>query len=298
MNTSLSSVFANLKTGSPTIHNNLAIVPLFLQENIEPVNYITLDEGLKSSLLEVEELEGNASVSNILFRNKSKEFAIIFEGEELIGAMQNRILNVSVLVTPETTQKLPVSCVEAGRWSHRYEEPENRRFKAANRMHYARGRALGNRATSEQLERSGEFLSDQSEIWADIERKSTRMKVESPTSASDAMYASSQSTIDKYLKSFKHSPKQRGSVFIVNGKVSGLELFASDQTHEKMFGKLIRSYALDAVDSSGSSGKGKSETTQNSLRQNAVRLLASFEISSTLLGRNASMVFVRGKLPV
>ncbi len=248
MNTVLLSSLAELQIGDPTICDNLAMVPLFRSKNIEP-NYMTLDEGLPSSLFQVEELDGGASVSNILFRNKSDQHALLFEGEEFLGAMQNRILNVSVLVTPQTEQKLPVSCVEAGRWHHEHGERKKQRFTAANRLHYARGRALGNQAVSANLSASREYRSDQSGIWSDIDRKSSRMRARSPSSASDAMYVSSQDRIAEYLKSFKHVSKQVGSVFLVDSQVSGIELFASEKTHKTMIRKLLRSHALDAIDS-------------------------------------------------
>ncbi|MCY4143641.1 MAG: hypothetical protein OXG08_08155 [Gammaproteobacteria bacterium] len=248
MNTALLSCLAELGIGEPSICNNLAMVPLFRKANIEP-NYIILDEGLTSSLFEIEELDGGASVSNILFRNKAGEQALLFEGEEFLGAMQNRILNVTVLVSPKTEQKLPVSCVEAGRWHHEHADRKKQRFTVANRMHYARGRALGNRAVSMNLASSNEYRSDQSGIWSDIDEKSSRMNARSPSAASDALYVSSEDRINEYVKSFKHHPKQVGSVFLIDGHVTGMELFASESTHNKVINKLLRSYALDAVDS-------------------------------------------------
>lgn len=248
MTISISTALADLSIGTPVVFNNLAMVPLFLDRSNESIDYLCLDEGLETDEIDVEELEEGASVSDILFRNKSDQFALLFEGEELLGAKQNRILNVSVLVTPKTTQKLPVSCVEAGRWRHEHCEPGKQRFRSANRMHYARGRASVNRAASFSADRSGEFRSDQSEVWADIEMKSSRMRVESPTSASDAMYASSRIPIDEYLKEFTPAPNQVGSVFLVDGRVLGMEVFATEEIHTKMFAKLVRSYALDALD--------------------------------------------------
>ena len=43
----------------------------------------------------------------------------MLDGEELIGAKQNRILNTTVLVAAHTEVTIPVSCVEQGRWGYR-----------------------------------------------------------------------------------------------------------------------------------------------------------------------------------
>ena len=231
---------------------------------------------MNASLFQVEELDEGASVNDILFRNLSDKFALLFEGEEFLGAMQNRILNVSIFVTPKTKQKIPVSCVEAGRWHHQHRDRGKRRFRAANRMHYARGRAMENAAVSANLASSQEYRSDQSEIWSDIDRKSRRMNASSPSSASDAMYVSSESRIDEFLNSFKHVPSQVGSVFLVDGVVSGLEVFANESTHERMLQKLIRSYALDAIDSSLSREAAEIKSTRKLTKKQCVEVTEEF----------------------
>jgi hypothetical protein len=40
----------------------------------------------------------------------------LLDGEELIGAKQNRALNLTILAPAKQVIVIPVSCVEAGRW--------------------------------------------------------------------------------------------------------------------------------------------------------------------------------------
>jgi hypothetical protein len=61
---------------------------------------------------------------------------LLLDGEEVIGAKQNRIINLTVLVAAGTTVQLPVSCVEQGRWSM-----QSLRFAEAGRTMFASGRA-------------------------------------------------------------------------------------------------------------------------------------------------------------
>ena len=49
--------------------------------------------------------------------NPLDEAVLLYDGEELVGAKQNRILNVSVLVAAGAKLPIPVSCVEQGRWA-------------------------------------------------------------------------------------------------------------------------------------------------------------------------------------
>lgn len=252
MNSTIPTFLHDLSVGEPTVCANLAMVPLFHNLNNKP-DYITLEEGLASGLIDVEELEDGASVNDILFRNKSDHLALLFEGEEFLGAMQNRVLNVSILAKAMSKQILPVSCVEAGRWHHEHDEREHRKFSVANRMHYARGRAMENVAVSRNLDTQAGYRGDQSTVWDDIERKSRRLSASSPTSASDAMYVSAKTTIDDYISSFTHAPSQVGSIFVINDEVAGLEIYASAKTHKQLLPRLIRSYALDAIDANSQS---------------------------------------------
>ena len=263
MTSALPTFLRTLRMGDPQSNGNLSVVPVFHERNIEP-DYITLEEGLKAKLLEVQELEEGASVNDILLRNKSEQLALLFEGEEFVGAQQNRILNVSILAKPSSKQILPVSCVEEGRWHHEHDKPNQQRFKVANRMHYARGRALENSAVSMNLDVRQAYRGDQSSVWQDIQQKSVRLEAQSATSASDAMYVTNKRSIDGYLRTFTHRPSQVGSIFVINGEVAGLEIYASAQTHKQLLPRLIRSYALDAIDADSQSENGEDASSKSS----------------------------------
>ena len=247
MTITISDYLSVIKLGGVKMLDNLAMVPVFHPENHDP-DYITLAEGLETSLLEVEELEGGAQVNDVLLRNKSDQHALLFEGEELVGAKQNRILNVSIFVKPSQKQQIPVSCVERGRWHHQHTEPDGQRFNVANRMHYAQGRKMENRAVSQNLESRKVFRGDQSSVWSDIDRKLDRIEADSDTDASAAMYEASASDLETFVKKFQPEAKQIGSLFLVDGKVAGLEIFSSEKTHSQVLPRIVRSYGLDAID--------------------------------------------------
>ena len=123
---------------------------------------------------------------------------MIVDGEELIGAKQNRIVNLTILVPARSRIHLPVSCVEAGRWHHR-----TRHFGTAPRTHYASGRAMKARAVTESYRMVGRPVSDQGAIWDDIARKSERLLAHSDTSAMDVMYDGSASELRHFEAHFE-----------------------------------------------------------------------------------------------
>src|SRR5207249_3998616 len=69
--------------------------------------------------------------------NDADRPVLLLDGEELVGARQNRILNTTVLVAAQATLRIPVSCVEQGRWSYR-----GKRFETGDAVSVA-GRWVG-----------------------------------------------------------------------------------------------------------------------------------------------------------
>ena len=66
----------------------------------------------------LEEVSEGGSVPQLLVENRGNNRVLFLEGEELVGAKQNRILNTSILVPAKSKIKVPVSCVEQGRWRY------------------------------------------------------------------------------------------------------------------------------------------------------------------------------------
>jgi hypothetical protein len=94
-------------------------VSLQLDYSAVSCNFVGADSEQSSrSLLRVTETSEAGSVPELVVSNPLAEDVLLYDGEELLGAKQNRILNVSVLVAGKTTLSIPVSCVEQGRWRH------------------------------------------------------------------------------------------------------------------------------------------------------------------------------------
>ncbi len=76
----------------------------------------------------------------LAFENASAEKILLVDGDELIGARQNRVVNISILVGGGQRVVIPVSCVEHGRWSYAQSAP-GRDFRSGNRTLFAKARA-------------------------------------------------------------------------------------------------------------------------------------------------------------
>lgn len=56
------------------------------------------------------------------------------------------------------------------------------------------------------------------------------------------------SQIEKYVRGFRSQASQCGAIFAIAGEVVGMDIFDCPDTFSKVLPKLIRSYALDAVE--------------------------------------------------
>lgn len=206
--------------------------------------YLLLDDALASGVVEITEVSEQGSVPDLNFINRGAKPVLIVDGEELLGAKQNRIVNLTILVAAHSELTIPVSCVEAGRWRAR-----SRSFTSARRTQYASGRAKRMSHVSYSLAMRGDRMSDQAEVWDDIAQKSSRLNAESPTSAMEAIFSTHETTLDAFVAGFQPVKSQLGALFAVNGVLVGFDLFDHASTLWKVLPKLVRSVAVDAIDS-------------------------------------------------
>jgi len=232
----------SLKIGEAQRYENLTVFPL-IATSIHAPDYLTLDEALKQSLLEVREVDEAGRVNEVLLLNKSGQMILLLDGEILTGAKQNRVLNVSILVAAHAAQKIPVSCVEQGRWRHVADK-----FTASRDFSYANLRSQKSAQVSESLYARGNFSADQGAIWAEVERKQRTMGVHSPTGALNEVYESQLEKIEEFRSAFSVAEEQVGSIVFLKDKFICLDLFDSPETFRKLNQKLIESYALDALE--------------------------------------------------
>jgi hypothetical protein len=90
------------KIGRKQSFQNLAVFPL-LSPYATTLDYIMLDEALDKELMEVAEVDESGSVPELKVVNKSPKMILILDGEELVGAKQNRIVNTTILIQATAT---------------------------------------------------------------------------------------------------------------------------------------------------------------------------------------------------
>ena len=227
---------------TPVEHGGLTVTPL-VGEDDAACEYLTLDEALAEGAVEITEVSDAGSVPELRVHNRAARPVLIVDGEELLGAKQNRVVNLTVLVAARSETVVPVSCVEAGRWRRR-----TRKLAAAPRAQFSEGRRSRMRQVTRSLAERGERRSDQMAVWEAIASKASRMDARSDTGAMAAIYDRHASTLDSYAARVAPRARQRGAVYAIGGRPRGLELFDRADTFRRLAPKLTRSYAVDAME--------------------------------------------------
>jgi hypothetical protein len=248
-----------VKLGEFAKFENMEMVPL-LAERDSNYQYGILDDVLNAGSVRITEVSEGGNVPELKFLNESDNPVFLMDGEELVGAKQNRVLNLSIMVPAGETIVIPVSCVESGRWSYSSDE-----FRSGSKAQYASARASKSRSVSENISMYREARSDQQEVWADISAKSARMQASSETSAMSEIYETRQTELKHFADHLKPVENQVGFIILINGSVAGMDLFDKSQTLVKMMPKLVESYALDAIDPRAKAAVGESSDTQETV---------------------------------
>jgi ARG/rhodanese/phosphatase superfamily protein len=264
------SSLAGVTVGLETSFENLTMFPLLARERSKAhgaLDYLLLDDALASGVTEITEVPEGGSVPELLVVNRGAKPVLIVDGEELVGAKQNRIVNLTILVPADTTLRIPVSCVEAGRWRAR-----SRAFAAAPRTQYASGRARRMMQVTRSLHERGEYVSDQAAVWSDIAAKSARLRASSPTSAMAEIFTAHAPAIEKFVEVCQPFEQQIGALFAIDCRIVGCDVFDRPSTFRRILPKLVRSVAVEAVDVYGD---GHTQISPQTIRADAERFLAA-----------------------
>jgi hypothetical protein len=264
---SLSDFLGAVTIGEPQHRHNLCIFPLFVSTS-STVSYLLLEEAMEQGVLEISEVSEAGSVNAVFVTNNGDTPVLLLDGEELVGAKQNRILNATVLIPPKTKIQVPVSCVERGRWHYR-----SSRFSPGV-FGYTTLRAGKAAQVAQNLATGGFFMADQGALWQEVDRKQVAMGVTCQTDAVHDIYKGYQDRLQEYVAGLQPQPEQAGVAVFINGRFSCLDLFGQPATLQKIWDKILRSYALEALEFKGrgtSKRKPEVEPVLRAIREAEIR---------------------------
>jgi len=270
------------RVGDPVRHANLSVYFLRGASAPGPVP-LTLAEAMAKGSVTVHE---TGNVNRLEVENAGAEDVFIQAGDIVKGGQQDRVLTVSLLLSPRSG-RLPIGafCVEQGRWSARGKE-DVKRFASSDKSVPSREAKLAMLAppkaqpapSAGSLAPAGEIAqnqrtrtqainrvqsetgSRQSEVWANVgkiqEKLSSNLKakVASGQSASSLQLslenealAAAKADYAKALQPGASDTAIVGVVFAINGRISSAEVYPSNGLFAKMWPKLLDAGITEAI---------------------------------------------------
>jgi len=237
----ISSLIGSIAFGEVQEHSRMAVQPIVCKKKPE-LDYLSLSEAVANKVLAISEVSEGGSVPELRAVNTGELLVLIMDGEELVGAKQNRVLNTTVLLpTGETI--LSVSCVEAHRW-HRTSD----HFSPSEEILTPSMRERKHHQVNLNLERHGSRSADQGDVWRAVEEMTLRSATPmSETKAMRDVYRHRDLDLRTLAGQFALVPGQVGMAVFIDGELAGIEYLSQPRVFERVFNKLLRSYALDAL---------------------------------------------------
>ncbi len=237
----LEKLLDRLEFGEVQTYKNLTVLPLFDGPDGEPA-YLSLREGLEQQQVEITEVSEGGSVPNLKVNNRAERPVILVDGEELIGAKQNRIVNTTVLLAAQSETVIPVSCTEQGRWSYTSRQFGNSEEFMASKARYSKSRRV-----AASLKARATYDAIQSEVWKDVDTLHAKSGTSSRTRAMKDAYIQRSKDMEDYVKAFPLLDRQKGVIVFLNGTVLGGDYISRHSAYQSLHEKLIRSHAIEAL---------------------------------------------------
>lgn len=238
-----------LRVGEPVRHKALSVFPLFTDSN-GGVDYRLADEAIADESLLVEEVSEGGSVPDLLVENKGDTRVLFIEGEELVGAKQNRILNTSVLIAAKSKVKIPVSCVEQGRWGY-----QSRYFGSSGSHSPSKLRYALKSSVSMSAKAGHGHQSDQGEVWNSVAACLSSHEVASTSSAMSDAFEALEEQRTSYRDNVKYVDGATGVAVAIGKRVVALDVFDKPSTCQKVWDRILSGCILDALEAESEEGQ-------------------------------------------
>lgn len=231
--------FPTFRVSDAIQYAGLAVVPI-MHDLAESVHYVLAKDAITKSMLHVEELGVEGSVPTLSVRNVGPTYVLFLEGHELVGAKQNRIVNTSLLIPPDSKCEIPVSCVERGRWRYRRKQSFDSGAHATAKL---RGKLK--KSVSHAIKRKRGHLSDQAEVWREVKSLHQDNNVHSNTSSMSDAFAIHQAKIQRYVDRLPYVTGASGLAIANSSEVISIDIFDKASTCQALWDRIVQSSILD-----------------------------------------------------
>jgi len=229
-----------LRLGSPQTAGRLTLLPVF--DDGPGLEYVTFADAQKDGTAQITEVGWHGAVSSLEVKTSSKVPVLMIDGEILVGLKQNRVLNTTILVPGETTLKVPVACVEAGRWRRTSSKARRADYSLSPKI-----RAMKRHSVTLSARSFGTFAADQGAVWDGVAGHLGDVGVHSRTLAYSDIEKQRRPEIEDRLTQLQPEAGQSGVLALVGGEPVAFDLFDQPSTLARLWEGLIGSYIAESL---------------------------------------------------
>jgi hypothetical protein len=234
----------DFSNASAYTYKNLRLVPVRAKDNFKRVlgnmgYYISLQEAIDADKVAINEVNRSGRVNTLLVRNLSTDTLFVMSGEILIGGKQDRVVASDMLIPPNSGQaKLPVYCVERGRWKYKGDDAEFTEYYG-----------MANEHLRDLIDHNG----SQGAVWNEVSKTNKKDGVYSDTEAytahaeKRAFRRLEQEYVNFFQNVFNGQDDIIGVIAITGNVIEGADLFVSNRLFLQEYRKLIYAYLDDAI---------------------------------------------------
>ncbi len=242
----VSAAVSDYRLSGPYIHKNLTVF-LVHGKDLTTRTFLTLQEALEQKKVRVYETK---EVNELAIQNLSNQDVYVQSGDIVRGGEQDRMISVDFIVPPKS-KRMPIAafCVESGRWNKRGNEPgavfaSSANMVATKDLKLAAKREKSQQAVWENVSVAQEKLSKNVGESVQVTASSSSLEL---SVAHSKVTESTASYIDALSKILQNKSDVIGYVFAINGEVNSADVYASRTLFAKLWPKLLKASAVEAV---------------------------------------------------
>lgn len=233
------------KPADPQRCRSLTVYPLVDSEPRQ-LPFGLLKDALDGGTLIIGEI-GGGSVPKLQVENRGDSDVLVLDGEQLIGARQNRMTNRTIVLAAHETTVIPVSCMEQGRWHF-----ESRHFHHGEHYSPAKLRRMARRTeaayTSARMAAPPEVLAEsQGDLWDEISVYSAKLGGRSKTGALNDLYGLKSLDLKEWTNHFPWVDDQIGLLVFLGDQPLGLDVIGCHRLYARLHKRLVSGYVMDAL---------------------------------------------------
>jgi hypothetical protein len=247
----ITRVATQFHLGAPQVSGALAVYPIFGGE--PRFRYRSLAAATALGAF-VSEVDPHGSVNEVLVCNITDQPLLVYEGELIEGARQNRTIQMPVLVGAGQEARVPVSCVEQGRWDHgrRAEHFSPAPSAVAPNLRHAMRTQANAFGSAGAAARPAQAM-----VWDHVGGSLSAHAIQSPSAALTDIYVSRRSELDAVARTIEVVDGQVGAVAAISGRPVALDLVSRPEVFADLLPRLLDGYALQALGADESVGSGE-----------------------------------------